>query len=1718
MSKDITDPSLKQLFELVPGTSDAKTLDSYAGFIEEGGSVFDMLKLGRQGVIDTFGLDNHSAQVLLEKATSLAVYTAREFREQRLVRSGPPNPLHRTGIRARVESPTFDCLFHPDWEGASPSQSPDSRISPAAYFLRLVVLARDLEERSMGSAGLITFETRRPDLTQLIIDATSMYQIMPTVTLVNEVLESIIKTHINKPEAEPGTKSEPDPEPKPELMVDDIMLKTRFPHRSMPFEWYAQQYKLVLGENKLSLGEVVRSIDRSAPYFKQSGARGDWSDIALHQSCNIGPQQQRLLTENFVLSGVAVQFYKDNFGSTEANLKDSVHFCAQTSIDAKTLTSLLSIEDYAPTLSRNADSTLVTAASPKVFGSSYINYGGTEAMDLTAPAQGSTRRFTMDSLNRFDRMNRMLRLSRWLNLPLDQCDRLVMAAFNAELRGDIVDPEARKRELATKPTKITNNTLRAIGLFQEFRLRFKCTAEQFAVLIDEISPYGRGEELSQFDRVFNAQALFDTPLKLDNGYFAIEAQTRADKRTVDQICSSLGLNQETWRYLARFVAKSHDMRDELRRSLPILSSVYRLVLLASFLRISPIELAALLETLSERGGSEVLQRVLGEARLLVSGDHGIGDVLSVMHAAQTCVQWLQENNLSVTWLVQHVAEVIAPPMATEAEVTLLQEIHTRLQPVRLTEEVFRAAGVPQSNDIAAQGWLSLLEQLVDSDGLVSGLVNDETDYDRAVAEIQAAVLEADLSRADVDRVRTIVLALVLQARDAQCAVIQESLSVYLSLSQDLVLPLLKWVDKGGVYLLLMETTRALNAVTSGADKVNVGDDVLNLLAHLMRRSEVVKKLSLSSAMLVALTSRQNWQWFGLKQSDELTLGTLYQLTLFQRAVTHAGQPAEKLLNYLELVNGLPATLTPEDQRLIRDSAATQLAAVMKWGVREVLECILYLSPSMPVVRDITTLDTLLRIRDLANRSGLDARAIIRLGALTPDSDTGAYRDAAEHVLESLYEPTIQDQSREVGEVGQSVTHEIRCINDTLIANVADQVALIELTLRDLAGQGLPNITVQWSSDRPGLLEHISITDHEGRAVIRFKPEKGPWMGAVQVKGTYGLAQVVYAPKIIVDCDEFSLDFDTDRTPNPQDTFLAGGEAFFEVYVRLVDGATNPGRGRAVTFSGQGVVADPLVSITDEDGYARTQVRSIEPVARASLIASYSTKDSAVIRNITFVDNPSIKLLELVSMAVVGQPLKLRCHVIGLGKNPSPNVEVKLYSGAGAEPIDTLLTDEKGMVEFTVAAPAAGEQTYTAKVAMHEQRLEIDVAKAAVIHGESSEYLYPVAGAGTPTLLWVTVREEAHNQARLIANCPIVWRVTGPGKVEVSSPVTIPTDALGRSTYPFEVETAGDYTVTAERQAVPADKREFDLKVVPPITWTFKLTDKATQAVVSKEPLTFIRGHEYILEIGWPDLDLKGALAMLAWNSEFSAKGLGMLFTPATGAYVVIGEDKKLSWEIDCNDLRNGTFDLTFYCNRLGQRLVLPGRLDAPPPVLLYPPDKAPVEVQPLLHGTGSPSAQIYIFEGQQGALLARTSVRDDGTWAVRFAEPLSTGPHVFSVKQRHIDTTEAWAPDVGVTVDADFVDRVKIRSPLSGSTVRVESWVEGLGMPGVELRIVRANAENTIYAQVRVGEDGRWRTQFTSTLTPGVDQILNAAFFVDGIRKSGWLATTYKLTVIARDQ
>lgn len=1747
MTKDTSRSLISQLFDSTVGQERMESLAQGRRFIEDDVSVMQLVRMGHQGLMDALELTSHEAQLVLDKANSTLVHVARQFRNHRTIRHTPRNPLHYSGINAFVDGPTYEKLFDPDWGATTRKGSLDANDGPGAYFLELLTKVLELEGRTeTRAAEKITLDQRRPDLATQVIDPQMAYQMVPTVVLVNEVLGSII-------EHQPANPF------KVDEVVDDRLLSARYPMTSLPFEWYQEQWDYVLQQNELSLGDVVRIADPVAPYFKEAGAHGGLSSMAMRQASGLGPVMQALLLEDRYLLAAGHSdepkyqrvdvrtgridpdpqatdddFFQDNFGASYVELLDAVKFCNQTSIDPDQLASLLSIERYAPAISPNfipepepesraePDPSKPVVPTPKTFGSIFINAEGSgEAIGITQPAEGKPDRALENASKRhFDLINRMLRLARKIKLPYDECDRLLVAAIRAEARQSANEPVAKARALQTY--KISSDTLRAIGVFQDFRRAYKCSAEDFAALIDEISVYTRGEKQSQFDRIFNRQSLFDTPLRLDGGSFAMNPQTESDQRTVDQICSGLGINLETWRYLARIVAECYGLRNDLKRDVRIISSFYRLVRLASFCRITSIELAALLETMSP-WGSDWLRELLGHPHIGSYRTIGRADVLDVLHAVQSCVQWCRENNLEVIWLVQHVSPVIVPVVASEADLTLLQELRKRLEPTRVTEDALLGAGIPPVKADLATDWMTLLDQLVDANGLIlTGLAQDDASYESwAREEIIGAVTQAEIDVIQVEGVKATILATVLQARAAQNAVVQESLSVYLNVAQDLALVVLRWVESRGVYLLLVETMRVLGAQARAEQTVRVDDEILRILAHLVRRTAVVKKLALSSAMLATLTTQEHWRWFGLRQVEELTLETFYLLTIFGRAVVHTEEPAEKLLAYLKTVNELPSDMTPEDIRLIRDGAASLLAQAIKWGIKEVLECATYLTPDMPLIREMSQIDFVIRARGMAASSGLDAKAILTLGILTPESDVVSCRQAAEHALQSLSESAIQNKALEFGEVGQSVTGTTMVSTNRLIANAPNEYARIEIMLRDFQNEPLSNITVNWECERSGLQEFTSVTDHEGRATVRFKA--GAWMGIAKVVARYGLGQRIYAEPILIDCDEDTIDFMAGEviTKTPDAPVLAGNLEFVELQIRLDDRFGNLAVDRLVKWGCSQGTLDPVFSYTDKDGFARTRLRSRDVAENVFATAQYADGDSLKIEGMNFVDRARISLWEAVSPAVAGVPLELRCLVVGLDGRPFGGAEVTFEMDD--EPSVEETSDDLGEVTFSVT-PTAGTKTLKASVEGGSKTFELVVAATAVLHGRSTDYLLPVAGSEQASELWIEVREEAQNDASPIARYPIVWTVDfldaeppeQGAEPEWPREERVATDIDGRSTFAFFADKPGRYTVTAAMEGKD-EKEVFELEVVEPLKWTIKLIDRTDAGSPIEEtisPLTHLklqRKHNYRLELTpQTEHDLTGARAALGWNAPFSAKAMGMTFAPLTGAYTEV-TNATMSWDIDCGNLRDGEFELTWLCNRIDQTLVLTGNLSVGAPVIQHPLPDSTVEQRMVVGGTGEPGHMVQIFTDKNAPHAAQALVDGQGLWSVQLPQSQAVGTCTLSVKHVSASGEGFWAADVTVTVVTTFRPP-HILTPINNAKVAANPRFVGFGRPGAVITVVKAGDAAIVYATGSVPASGRWSIASSNMQTP-MNYPINARLRDAGV-DSPWMVVSYAVEVV----
>lgn len=308
-------------------------------------TVFD---LAAQSVTQLLAVDSTmhitQARPLLEQAKALTGSNARLFREQRLSTGVRTAYTSEPGIKGLIPGPTYTGMFNPDWAAHCPPGAIEATTSPIAYLTDLYREAENVEKLATGQH--IPLAARRPDLAGLMLDHTTLNQIEPTLVLVNEILETSIRTHLNDLSQD-------------NKLVDDTMLQARYPH-TLPYERYQQQINHVLGRKQQSLGDAVRCIDSQYPYFKEVGGRSAHSDNALQLDTGFGPAQQKLLLEapyfpaNDTPSG-SLSFFKTNYGKDNyTELLDTQTFCLQTGLSTDELDSLLSTGPYAPTQSPNA--------------------------------------------------------------------------------------------------------------------------------------------------------------------------------------------------------------------------------------------------------------------------------------------------------------------------------------------------------------------------------------------------------------------------------------------------------------------------------------------------------------------------------------------------------------------------------------------------------------------------------------------------------------------------------------------------------------------------------------------------------------------------------------------------------------------------------------------------------------------------------------------------------------------------------------------------------------------------------------------------------------------------------------------------------------------------------------------------------------------------------------------------------------------------------------------------------------------------------------------------------------------------------------------------------------------------------------------------------------------------------------------------------------------
>jgi hypothetical protein len=312
----------------------------------------------------------------------------------------------------------------------------------------------------------------------------------------------------------------------------------------------------------------------------------------------------------------------------DQSLIDLNTFMQRTGLDAQQVEAVLSQRTHFPRLSPNCPSTNPQFGATGIgtpyphashFGACYVNGHGSGRYDSVMPATATSIRkdrfdnsmglkellvggrktwhLTKTSPNRFDRLQRMIRLQRWLDIPFAELDTLIISAIRSEGEHNLT-------------MDLNLNTLRALGVYRYLAQRYKLEPLEFAAFLHDLTPYATGDDVPLFDQVFNEVALFDVPLVLDQQAFNATGTDVASKRTVAQLCAGLGLQPTALSFL-RLAGQTQQHVGPLKRDLETVSSIYRQARIPQMFGLSAEDGWALVDLL----GGQDYQQLLCTGRL-----------------------------------------------------------------------------------------------------------------------------------------------------------------------------------------------------------------------------------------------------------------------------------------------------------------------------------------------------------------------------------------------------------------------------------------------------------------------------------------------------------------------------------------------------------------------------------------------------------------------------------------------------------------------------------------------------------------------------------------------------------------------------------------------------------------------------------------------------------------------------------------------------------------------------------------------------------------------------------------------------------------------------------------------------------------------------------------------------------------------------------------------
>jgi hypothetical protein len=913
-------------------------------------SVFDILRLSKRSFVrEMRRLTGVNANLAYENAQCYATQIARLYRNELVSSKRYVHPSSGNGIRSLVEiGPSFQNLFQENWSTFCNVGAVEAVDSPAAYLTSLYRFATEKLESSTADAKRVVLDTRRPDLKNLTIDQVSTFKAVPMLEIVNKVLEEGIRRYTDSDGNTDAGKT-----------IYELIAQKKHPFL-FPYNFYHHQVYLALSKRTLSLGELSHTVSRQLPIFGDPGsvAFGNVnlpsSGAALSSSnaqlmlTDLSPEQIQVLTlpdwpapetDAAVLEDRFREYYSSEYN--EKNPLNSVNeFMRKTGVTAVELESLLATRSQTPVPSTHATAIAGTRHAAQ-YGAAYVNVAnGGDVLALTGI--GDSASVDKTTYKTFDRLQRFIRLQRWLKIPWADLDTLLIST--------------PRIEAVTGKSKISTNTLRTVGVFKHLAKRYKVSPGEFAGIIDRVAIFSAGGKLSLFDETFNKANIFDRALILDNRALTLPLDTQ----TASTLANGLKLDASTGFFLSLV---EECLETPPKMSQAFITKLYRQSRIARLFNLSLEDLYLLVNML----GGVTYTDILKNGTIRNAAPRTTPDLFDLLMQCDWAVTWFKDAQ----WSVKALDDLINYSTAPLADIVTSAWVdNLRIEATSLSDSV--SEGLTQMDiptlTVGAgidNRWYELVFSTLLND---AGFIFTTEDVLVTVRQKLQGLTDAKIDGVPWEAYPGLSNTLNL---------ISSTVTFYLRLQNEKVGGVLSDIGlspqtANDLLLYIQSSPDALLAAATGEV-----ESFKNMLEHLYKLCELKKATGISQLVFLKLAQHPQWLDPNLAAPLPVSLASIYLLTSYTQWAQYVNQPEKKMMEYLEFAN----IDSPNDAHPAQ--CAERLSSLLELSSADILQASNLLSGS--VASCISEIHWLIRLKQTTVATGLSVTTLLLATSLTPDS-------------------------------------------------------------------------------------------------------------------------------------------------------------------------------------------------------------------------------------------------------------------------------------------------------------------------------------------------------------------------------------------------------------------------------------------------------------------------------------------------------------------------------------------------------------------------------------------------------------------------------------------------------------------------------------------------------------------------------------------------------------